>query len=198
MPEPQTITLLLQDLADGERRAFDRLIPLVYAELRRIAGAQLRRERPDHTLQPTALVHEAYARMLGNEPVSFNGRAHFLGVAAHTMRRILIDHARMKRAAKRDSGKEPLSIDQAGDISLQRPAAIIALDDALTSLQQQDPLMGRLIELRFFGGLTAEESSVVVNMEVSKVRRELKLAQAWLRRELHNSSMAQGTSNSSA
>jgi RNA polymerase sigma factor (TIGR02999 family) len=198
MTEPHTITMLLSNLARGERQAFDWLIPLVFAELRRIAGAQLRSERVDHTLQPTALVHEAYARMVGSEPVSFNGRAHFLAVAAQTMRRILIDHARMRGAAKRDHGREHVALDTAGDISLQRPALIIALDDALNTLQQRDPLMARLIELRFFGGLTAEESSGVVNREVGEVRRSLRLGQAWLRRELEGHSCAQGQSNSSA
>jgi RNA polymerase sigma factor (TIGR02999 family) len=198
MTEPHTITILLSNLAGGERQAFDKLIPLVYAELRRIAGAQLKSERAGHTLQPTALVHEAYARMVGSEPVSFNGRAHFLAVAAHTMRRILIDHARIRGAAKRDHGREHLSIENAGDISLQRPALIIALDDALNGLQRRDPLMAQLIELRFFGGLTAEESSVVVNLEVGDVRRRLRMAQAWLRRELERGSSAQGQSSSSA
>ena len=198
MTETHTITMLLSNLAGGERQAFDRLIPLVYAELRRIAGAQLKSERVGHTLQPTALVHEAYARMVGSEPVSFNGRAHFLAVAAQTMRRILIDHARMRGAAKRDHGREHVPIDKAGDISLQRPALIIALDDALNCLQQRDPLMARLIELRFFGGLTAEESSVVVNRDVGEVRRSLRLGQAWLRRELEGGARAQGQSSSSA
>jgi RNA polymerase sigma factor (TIGR02999 family) len=193
MANAQTITLLLRELAGGERQAFDQLIPLVYAELRRLADARLRNERPDHTLQPTALVHEVYARMVGQEQLSFNDRAHFLGVAAHTMRKILIDHARLRNAAKRDYGKQRLSLDAAGGISLERPSVIIALDDALNTLEQQDPLTARLIELRYFGGLTLEESSVAVNRPVSAVRRDLKLAEAWLRRELD-----QGNSRSSA
>jgi RNA polymerase sigma factor (TIGR02999 family) len=184
MPNGQTITLLLRELAGGEKQAFDQLIPLVYAELRRIAEARLRSERPGHTFQPTDLVHEVYARMAGGEQLSFVDRAHFLGVAAHTMRKILIDHARVRNAAKRDHGKVKVSLEEAVLIPLQRPSAVIALDDALISLEKEDPLMARLIELRYFGGLTAEESSVVVKLEVPEVRRELRQAQAWLRREL--------------
>jgi RNA polymerase sigma factor (TIGR02999 family) len=198
MPTTQSITVLLRELAGGERRAFDQLMPLVYGQLRRIAEAQLRRERPGHTLQPTALVHELYSRMIGREPVSFNDRAHFLAIAAQTMRKILIDHARARNAAKRNRGQEKVSIDQVGDVALQNPSILIALGDALDALGEQDSLMARLIELRYFGGLTLEESAVVVNLPVSEVRRELKLAQAWLRRELGGADSGQGTSGSSA
>jgi RNA polymerase sigma factor (TIGR02999 family) len=185
MADAHTITTLLREVAGGDRQAFDRLIALVYDELRRIAEGQLRNERPGHTLQATALVHEAYARMVGREQVGFNDRAHFLGVAAHTMRKVLIDHARIRNAAKRDHGKEKVSIDALGEVCIERSWLMLALDDALTALGEQDPLMAQLIELRYFGGLTAEESSVVVNREVSEVRRELAMAQAWLRRELN-------------
>jgi RNA polymerase sigma factor (TIGR02999 family) len=187
MPDTRSITPLLKELAGGERRAFDRLMPMVYAELRRIAEAQLMSERPGHTLQPTALVHEVYARMVGQEQLAFNDRSHFLGVAAHTMRKILIDHARIRNAAKRDHGREKIPISELGDLGLQRPSVLIALDDALTALGKQDALKARLIELRYFGGLTAEESSAVVKMDVSAVRRQLAMAQAWLRRELDKS-----------
>ena len=198
MPTTQSITVLLRELAGGERRAFDQLMPLVYGQLRRIAEAQLRRERPGHTLQPTALVHELYSRMIGRERISFNDRAHFLAIAAQTMRKILIDHARVRNAAKRNRGQEKVSIDQVGDVALQNPSILIALGDALDALGEQDSLMARLIELRYFGGLTIEESAVVVNLPVSEVRRELKLAQAWLRRELESAEAGQGTSSSSA
>src|SRR5579862_6224981 len=140
MSNDRTITVLLRELAGGDRGAFDQLIPLVYAELHRIAEVQLWRERPDHTLQPTALVHEVYARMVGQEQLSFKDRAHFLGVAAHTMRKVLIDHARLHHAAKRDFGKEKLSLEAVGEISLARPSILIALDDALNTLEEQDPL----------------------------------------------------------
>jgi RNA polymerase sigma factor (TIGR02999 family) len=198
MPNTQTVRLLLRELAGGERQAFDQLIPLVYAELRRIAEAQLRKERSDHTLQPTALVNELYSRMVGREQIGFNDRAHFLAIAAQTMRRILIDHARVRNAAKRNRGQEKVSIDQAGDVGLQHPSILIALGDALEALGKQDTLMARLIELRYFGGLTTEESAVVVDLPVSEVRRELRLAQAWLRRELESADPAQGKSSSSA
>jgi RNA polymerase sigma factor (TIGR02999 family) len=198
MPNTQTVRLLLRELAGGERQAFDQLIPLVYAELRRIAEAQLRKERPDHTLQPTALVNELYSRMVGREQIGFNDRAHFLAIAAQTMRRILIDHARLRNAAKRNRGQDKISIDQAGDVGLQHPSILIALGDALDELGKQDVLMARLIELRYFGGLTAEEAAIVVDLPVSEVRRELRLAQAWLRRELESAAPDQGKSKSSA
>jgi RNA polymerase sigma factor (TIGR02999 family) len=198
MAEPQPVTLLLRELAEGDRGALERLIPLVYMELHRIAEAQLRNERAGHTLQPTALVHEVYARIVGNEQPSFNGRAHFLGVAAHIMRKILIDHARIRNAAKRDHGREKIPIDNAGEISLERPSILIALDDALNALEQQEPLLARLIELRYFGGLTAGESSIVANIEVPEVRRKLRVAQTWLRRQLESPSPAHGSSSSSA
>jgi RNA polymerase sigma factor (TIGR02999 family) len=198
MDNAQSITLLLRDLAGGEKEAFDRLMPLVYAELRRMAQAQLRNERPGHTLQPTALVHEVYARMAGREVLTFNDRAHFLGVAAHTMRKILIDYARIRNAAKRDPGRVKVSLEDAIDAGLERPSNLIALDDALHTLERQDPRLVRLIEMRYFGGLTAEETSVAMNLEVSEVRRELALAQAWLRRELDAGQSGQGRSTSSA
>jgi len=198
MANAQNITLLLRELAGGEKEAFDRLIPLVYAELRRIAQAQLRSERSGHTLQPTALVHEAYARMAGREVLTFNDRAHFLGVAAHTMRKVLIDYARLRNAAKRDPGGPKVSLEEAIDAGLERPSSLVALDDALNSLERQDPRLARLIEMRYFGGLTAEETSVVMNLEVGEVRRELALAQAWLRRALDAGPQAQGRSSSSA
>jgi RNA polymerase sigma factor (TIGR02999 family) len=190
MANAPNITLLLREVGRGETEAFDQLIPLVYAELRRIAQAQLRNERPGHTLQPTALVHEAYARMAGQERLTFHDRAHFLGVAAHTMRKVLIDYARIRNAAKRDPGGPKVSIEEALDAGLERPSSLIALDDALSSLERQDPRLARLIEMRYFGGLTAEETSVVMGAEVGEVRRELALAQAWLRRELDGGARA--------
>jgi RNA polymerase sigma factor (TIGR02999 family) len=184
MPDPHTVTLLLKELADGDRAALDQLIPLVYGELRKIADGQLRRERPGHTLQPTALVHEVYARMVGNESPSYRDRAHFLGVAAHAMRKILIDHARAHNAAKRGGGDEKFALDELRDGAPERPSLLIALDDALQALEQHDPLEARLVEMRYFGGLTAEESAAAVNLETPAVRRHLRLAEAWLRREM--------------
>ena len=198
MPDGQTITVLLRQFAGGDRQALDHLIPLVYAELRRIAAAQLRSERPDHTLQPTALVHEVYARMVGSDLPSFSDRSHFLGIAARLMRQILVDHARNRNAAKRDHGKQKLSIENAAGIPVQRPSILIAVDDALKTLEGTNPVMARLVELRYFGGLTAEESSVVMSLEVNQVRRQLRLAQAWLRRELDSSPADQDSSGASA
>ena len=184
MSEKESITLLLHGLARGDKASLDRLTPLLYDELRRIADAQLRHERPDHTFEPAALVHELYARMLGQEQPDYTDRAHFLRVAAQVMRRILIDHARIRDASKRGGGQEKLPIDEARDAYAFRPAIMMALDDSLTALEQIDPRKAQLIEMRYFGGLTAEESGAGLCLEVPQVRRELRVAQAWLRREL--------------
>jgi RNA polymerase sigma factor (TIGR02999 family) len=184
MPEARPITLLLRDFAQGDKTALDRLVPLVYTELRRIADGHLRRERRGHTLQPTALVHEAYARMVGQDQPEYGNRTQFLGIAAQVMRQILIDHARSKTAKKRGGGQESFALDEARDAAMERPASLVAIDDALTTLTKQDPQKARLVELRFFGGLTAEESAELLNLPVQTIRRELRVAQAWLRREL--------------
>lgn len=184
MPDAGTVTLLLREFAGGDQSALDRLIPLVYEELRRLAGGQLRRERPGHTLQPTALVHEVYARMVGQEQPGYRDRAHFLAIAAHAMRKILIDHARRYNAAKRGRGQAKAAIDEERDGCVERPSLLIALDDSLAALEAKNPLLARLIEMRYFGGLTAEESSAALNLETNDVRRRLRLAEAWLRREM--------------
>jgi RNA polymerase sigma factor (TIGR02999 family) len=192
MSEKESITLLLQGLGRGDKASLDRLTPLLYDELRRIADAQLRRERPDHTFEPAALVHELYARMLGQEQPDYTDRAHFLRVAAQVMRRILIDHARIRDASKRGGGQEKLPIDEARDALAFRPAIMVALDDSLTALEQIDPRKAQLVEMRYFGGLTAEESAAALGLEVPQVRRELRVAQAWLRRELDGRAVAAG------
>lgn len=184
MAENQPITVLLQRFASGDKGALDRLMPLVYSELQRLASGYLRGERPGHTLQPTALVHEAYVRLLKQDQPDYHSRAHFLGVAAQVMRQILIDHARTRNAEKRGGGRSKISIEQAGEIPMDRPSMMIAIDDALALLQQKDAAKARLIEMRFFGGLTAEESAEVMQIPVTEVRRHLRVAQAWLRREL--------------
>jgi RNA polymerase sigma factor (TIGR02999 family) len=178
------ITLILRDFAAGDKAALDRLMPLVYAELRRLADSHLRRERPDHTLQPTALVHEAYIRLIGQDQPDYRSRAHFLGVAAHVMRQILVDHARSRAAGKRGGGQPPRSLDESIDAAVERPVAMIAIDDAIEALERNDPQKAKLIEMRFFGGLTAEESANALQLPVEKVRAELRVAQAWLQREL--------------
>ena len=178
------ITLALKDLAAGDSSAVDRVMPLVYTELRNLAGHYLRHERKEHTLQPTALVHEAYFRLIGDSQPEYQNRAHFLGVAAHAMRQILIDHARTRNAAKRGGGQAVFSIDECIDAPLERPSALIQVDDALQALELHDPQKAHLVEMRFFGGMTAEESAEALGLPVQKVRGELRIAQAWLKREL--------------
>jgi len=182
--ESHSVTLLLQDLAAGDKAAIDRVIPLVYDELRRIADRYLHNESQGHTLQPTALVHELYTRMIAQQQPSYQSRAHFLGVGAQVMRQILIDHARTRRAAKRDGGRPKLSIDDACNAAIERPTMLIEVDDAISALAQRDAQKARLIEMRFFGGLTAEESAEVLQIPVHQVRNQLRIAQAWLQREL--------------
>jgi RNA polymerase sigma factor (TIGR02999 family) len=180
----QPITRILQDFAGGDKTALDRLMPLVYSELRRLADGYLRNERTAHTLQPTALVHEAYIRLVGQDHKAYQSRGHFLAVAAHVMRQILIDHARSRGADKRGGGQRGCSIHEAIDAAVERPPALIAVDDALQALEGLDARKAKLVEMRFFGGLTAEESAGVLDLPVEKVRAELRVAQAWLQREL--------------
>ncbi len=181
LPE-RDITALLKGWSGGDREALERLMPVVYAELRRLAAAHLRSERPDHTLQPTALVHEAYLRLQGQRSVEWANRGHFFGIAARIMRRILVDHARRRRALKRDAAAlhlaaaEPEAPDQAPEL--------IALDTALTSLEKLDPQQARVVELRFFGGMTVEETAEATGISTATVKREWRTARAWLRREI--------------
>jgi len=184
VPETRPTTLLLKDFAGGDKATVDRLIELLYPELRKLARLYLSNERPGHTLQPTALVHEAYARLTGQDQPAYRSRAHFMGLAAPVMRQIPIDHARIRNAEKRGSGEAKVSLDQAAAVSLDRPSEMIAVDDALTALAQKDPLKARLVEMRFFGGMTAEESAEALNIPVAEVRRHLRVGQAWLQREL--------------
>jgi RNA polymerase sigma factor (TIGR02999 family) len=184
MQVAQPITNALQELARGDSSALDRVMPMVYTELRKLAGHYLRHERKEHTLQPTALVHEAYFRLIGENQPEYQNRSHFLGVAAHAMRQILIDHARTRNAAKRGGGQAVFSIDECMDSPLERPSALIEVDDALQALEVHDPRKAQLVEMRFFGGMTAEESAEALNLPVQRVRSELRVAQAWLRREL--------------
>jgi RNA polymerase sigma factor (TIGR02999 family) len=186
MQASQPITHALQDLAKGDPSALHRVMPMVYAEMRKLAGHYLRQERNGHTLQPTALVHEAYFRLVGQNQPEFQNRAHFLGVAAHAMRQILIDHARTRNAAKRGGGEGVFSIEEGMDSAMERPSAFIQVDDALQALEFHDKRKAQLIEMRFFGGMTAEESAEVLNLPVQKIRSELRVAQAWLKRELDN------------
>jgi|SRR5580704_15842427 len=183
-----SITALVHEYANGDKAALDRVLPLVYSELRRIARKHLRDERVGHTLQPTALVHEMYARLVGQTPPDVRDRIHFLSVAAGVMHQILIDHARTKYAQKRGGRQEKLSLNEAQDACMEKPAVMVRIDDALNQLARQDPRKARLIEMRFFGGLTAEESAAVLELPVNTVRRDLRVAQAWLQRELNQRS----------
>lgn len=180
---PQDVTRLLMDWSKGDRAALDRLIPVVYGELRKIARGYLKGERPTHTLQPTALIHEAYVRLIAQNLPAWQSRRHFYGVAAELMRQILVDHARSHRAAKRDGGHK-LSLDDATIFSRERAADLVALDDAMTALAAFDPRKCRAVELRFFGGMSIEEIAEMLDISVATVGRELRLAQAWLRREM--------------
>jgi RNA polymerase sigma factor (TIGR02999 family) len=195
--EDKSITTLLRRFAGGDKQALDRLMPIVYSELQKLASGYLRNERPSHTLQPTALVHEAYARLVIQDQPDYQSRAHFMAVAAQVMRQILIDHARARNAAKRGGGEVRYSIEQAGDIPVDRPSTLIAIDDALDELARKDVIKARLIEMRFFGGLTADESAEATGMSVVEVRRHLRVAQAWLQRELDRTREAEGSSAAS-
>jgi RNA polymerase sigma-70 factor (ECF subfamily) len=182
-PSPGEITRLLNELRSGNREAEARLIPLVYDELRRQAAFYMRRERPGHTLQPTALVHEAYLRLVEQREVPQN-RAHFLAVAAQLMRRILVDYARARQAEKRPPGGQRISLDHALVFSEDRSGELVALDEALGRLTQFDPGQSRIVELRYFGGLSVEETADVTGLSTRQVKREWSFAKAWLRREL--------------
>jgi RNA polymerase sigma-70 factor (ECF subfamily) len=179
IPPQSEVTSLLVASSQGDEEALNKLLPLVYAELRRLAQSYLRRERAEHTLQATALVHAAYIRLI-DQNVSWQNRAHFFGVAAEMMRRILVDHARKHQAAKRGSGGIKLSLDEAIDVSDERAAELIALDDALQALAAFDAQKSRIVELRFFGGLSIEETAKVLGLSAPTVNRQWKLAKAWL------------------
>lgn len=184
MPSPPDITALLDDWSRGDARALDQLLPLVYGELRRIARRQLRRERAGHTLQPTALVHEAYVRLVGQGRVDWQSRAHFFGVAAQVMRRILVDNARRHKAEKRGGGLQFEPLDEAAPAVTPDAISVLTLDQALGRLEAVDRDLARLVELRAFGGLTIEEAAQVLNVSASTAKREWRTARAWLTREL--------------
>ena len=184
MASPPEITALLDAWSRGNPRALDRLLPLVYDELRRIARRQLRGERTGHTLQPTALVHEAYLRLIDQRHVDWRSRAHFFGVAAHVMRRILVDKARRRHANKRGDGFQRVAIDEAVNTAARQEIPVLALDAALGRLETVDRGLARIVELRAFGGLTIEEAAHVLNVSASTAKREWRTAKAWLTREL--------------
>jgi len=188
----QEVTRLLVRLTDGDRGVLDDLLPVVYGELRRLAASYLRKERVGHTLQPTALVHEAYMRLVDQTQVQWQNRAHFFGVAAQMMRRILVDHARAHEAEKRGGEFQKLSLDENIDVSGERDVNLVALDDALNLLAEIDPQKMKIVELRFFGGLSVEETAEVLGVSVDTVMRDWKLAKVWLVRELSRGARDEG------
>jgi RNA polymerase sigma factor (TIGR02999 family) len=188
MPTEADVTQLLVAWANGDATAFDRLEPAVHGELRRLASHYMADEREGHVLQTTALVNEAYVRLVGWKDVAWESRAHFFGLASQMMRRILVDVARSSCRAKRGGRALHVSLSNADHVALKRDADLVALDDALTALEQLNPRHSRVVELRFFSGLSLEEVAHVLGVSVGTVRRDWSLAQAWLFRELNRTS----------
>ena len=178
------VTQALRELQGGTRAAWDKLLPLVYDEFRQLAADFLRRERKNHTLQPTALVHEAYLKLVDQSRVDWQGRTHFFAVGAQAMRRILVDHARQHRAVKREGDRHRIELDEKLMAGSQQDEDLLDLDDALVELSRLDPQHGRMVELRFFGGLTVAELAEVMGMSKRSVEREWTMVRSWLRREL--------------
>ena len=178
------VTQLLIDWSNGDRAALDKLLPVVEEELRRLAHRYMSRERAGHTLQTTALVNEAFVRLVNRRNVQWQNRAHFFGIAAQLMRTILVDHARSHAAVKRGGGAHKFELDEAMVVSQQKAAEVLALDDALKQLALIDPQQSRIVELRFFGGLTVEETAEVLHLSPATIKREWSTAKAWLYREL--------------
>ncbi len=174
---------MLAEVRRGDREALDRLVPLVNAELRRLARSRLRSERTGHTLQPTELINEAYIRLLQGRQPEWESRTHFYAIAARLMRQILTDHARARNSQKRD-GNANVTLDNAGDLAAQTSSTLLALDDALEALVKVDERKSRAVELRYFGGLSIEEIASVMDISVATVRRDLRMGEAWLRREI--------------
>ncbi len=183
-PPAHVVTRLLSEASHGRREAWNQLVPLVYEELRRLANAEMRRERPGHTLQPTALVSEAYLRLVEQNEAGFNNRSHFFGAAARVMRRILVDHARGRLAEKRGGDAKRTQLDEALVSFEERATDILALDEALSRLADLDAQQARIVELRFFGGLSVDETANVLQTSPSTVERGWRIARAWLLRAL--------------
>ncbi len=183
-PEPAEITVLLQQWSAGDQNAFSSLMPAVYNELRSLAGSRLRQEAPGHTLSPTALVHEVYLRLVDQTKVDWKHRAHFFGVSARLIRQILVDHARARNAQKRGGAQRPLSFDDMREVPLLEDSEILDLEDALNALGEIDELQARIVELRYFSGLSIEETAHCLGLENYEVKREWAMARAWLYRYL--------------
>lgn len=188
MPSAGEITEQLEALRRGDRHAESILAELMYDDLHARARQYMRRERPDHTLQPTALVHETFLRLLRHQPVEWQDRAHFLAVASVVMRRILVDHARRRHAGKRPGGKQQVELDERHAAQLPHLDQLLMLDEALTRLSQMDARQGRLVELMYFGGLTEEETAEALGVSVRTVRRDWASARSWLQAQLRRTS----------
>jgi RNA polymerase sigma factor (TIGR02999 family) len=184
MSVPGEITGLLADWSNGSQAALDRLLPVVYDELRRLASAYMQRERPDHMLQTTALVHEAYLRLVDSPNINYETRTHFFAVAAQVMRHILVDHARERHRIKRGEGVPPLSLSDVAVLSDDRADELTAVNSALDKLTALDARKGRVFELRYFGGMSVEEAANVLKVSPVTVARDWRMAKAWLRREI--------------
>jgi RNA polymerase sigma factor (TIGR02999 family) len=182
---PNEVTQLLIDWSGGNQMALDKLMPLVEAELHRLAHHYMNRERAGHTLQTTGLVNEAYLRLVGQKNVSWQSRAHFFGIAARLMRQILVDYARKRQYAKRGGHALQVSLDEAAIVAQESSAEMIALDDALNALAGIAPEQSRIVELKFFGGLTIEETAEVMKLSVDKVKRDWSMAKTWLYHEIN-------------
>lgn len=187
MSSQPVVTQLLKHAQTGDRDALDRLLPMVYDELRKLASYQLRRERSNHTLQPTALVHEAYLRLVNQREVQWQDRAHFFGLAAQMMRRILVNHALAHKAEKRGGKEAVISLDEVVAFAAEREVNLVLLDEALARLAEIDPSQAKIVELRFFGGLTVEEVAEVMKISTATVKREWRTAKAWLFAQISNS-----------
>jgi RNA polymerase sigma factor (TIGR02999 family) len=187
-PPFSDVTQLLNRLSSGDQNALSELIPVVYDELHRLAAFHLQRERPEHTLQTTALVHEAYVRLVDQKEVQWKNRGHFFAVAAQAMRRVLVDYARRHQALKRGSSLPKISLDEAIAISHEDMHHVLLLDELLTRLSTIDPAESRIVELRFFGGLTVEETAEAMGISAATVKREWSVARAWLLREINERS----------
>jgi RNA polymerase sigma factor (TIGR02999 family) len=181
---PADVTRLLLQWSSGQEQALERLVPQIHGELRKLAASYLRKERPDHTLQPTALVNEAFLKLIDQRSVKWQNRAHFFGIAAQAMRRILVDHARARLAGKRGGDMHKVPLDAGNLVGPAVDIDLLALDEALTRLAALDPQQSRIVELRFFGGLTMEETAEVMRISPATIGREWRIAKAWLSAEL--------------
>jgi len=183
-PAPHDVTKLLKDWSGGDQSAADELMPLVYEELRRLAHQYMRREKPGRTLQTSALVNEAYVRLVDQNKIQWESRAHFFGIAARLMRQILVDQSRRRNFAKRGGGAIRVSLNEATANAQEQSASVVALDDALKTLEQIDPRKSRIVELRFFGGMSIEETAEALKVSPGTVMRDWTFARAWLRKEM--------------